>query len=66
MTASYDGVLLVSKSGVSACCRDLDEAVMVGQIYRSTKGFLALRSMSGKGGHQIAVCPFCGAKAVVQ
>lgn len=68
MSATYDGRLTVSKTGVGACCRAMDVRVMSGWVRASTvKGatVLTLRvSEDPKAPRaQIIVCPFCGASA---
>lgn len=62
MTATYDGRLAVTKTGIAACCRDIDICVLRGQIYTGTKGQLMLRMTDNpRKGMTIKSCPFCGA-----
>lgn len=64
MTATYDGNLVCSKDGLEACCRTMDEWMVLKRVYRSTQGTLCLRIEERKGS-PIRVCPFCGAEVNV-
>lgn len=66
MTATYDGILSVTREGVGACCRPMDMRIMSGWVRVSTvKGrqVLTLRVSEDPKAHraQIIACPFCGA-----
>ena len=67
MTATYDGRLISGKDGVWACCRMMDELVMMGMVYSSTRNVVMLRTQEKpKRGVAIMCCPFCGSEAEVK
>ena len=47
MTATYDGRLAVTKTGIAACCRDMDVCVLRGQVYTGTKAKAMLKQLDG-------------------
>lgn len=63
MTATYDGVLIVTKQGIQPCCADMHDAIYAGVIYKGTtdKRPCAALRLGDKRGKAIRMCPWCGA-----
>lgn len=68
MTATYDGrlrfVMAGSSARMEACCRQMDERAMAGQVYAGKKGIMLRDPANPRVGYQIVRCPFCGAEVV--
>lgn len=67
MTATYDGHLVVTKTGILPCCPDMHDALFLGVVYKGTtdrRPCAALR-LAEKRGRAIRRCPFCGAEPEV-